>query len=128
MNPMIIFLVAVVSSGWILGFLLASEMRGKQQPTPKAMLFSLLAVAMPTFMAFILSTGIGRHALLSQFSLFPRIYLIFVAVAAPFVIALAGHIGGVWAGKGKVQAYTSKKILIQTLPMLPSLNFRPSQH
>lgn len=118
MTVVLIFVATVLLSGWYLGYALAKEMNGKEQPTPKALLISLLAVAAPTIMAFALTDAMERSSLLSQFrpqSLSP--YL-FIAIIAPLSIALAGHLGGILTGQGKVLATPTRKVWTQSMSMI----------
>ncbi len=118
-QDLMIFSATVILSGWGLGFLLARLMRGQSQPPPKAILISLLAVAMPTIVALVLSDSTERSALIAQFQ--PRFELLPAAVAliAPFLIALAGHIGGALVPKQKNIPLPNKTALKQALGMIP---------
>ncbi len=92
-QELMIFTIVVIVSGWGLGYFLAQSMRGKTQPSPGAIVISLVAVAMPTIMAFLLADTAERSFLLGQFSIQFAVLPIVVAVIAPFLIACAGHIG-----------------------------------
>lgn len=120
MQRLIIFCLAVVASGWILGYFLANEMRGKQAPTPLALIFSLGAVATPALLAIILSAGPERLALLKQgarFSFPSHMWL--VALAFPFFLALVGHVSGVLTAKGDVAWIPGHKFFQTGLQMIP---------
>jgi membrane protease YdiL (CAAX protease family) len=113
-----IFVGSVVLSGWILGYLLAKEMKGKQQPTPMALVFSLLAVAMPTVMAFILSQPEGRATLLRQFSPESSYPALPLALLFPFLIATAGHIGGYFKLTTPTRLFPASSAVKQGLQMI----------
>jgi membrane protease YdiL (CAAX protease family) len=119
-QELVIFTVAIILSGWVLGFFLARSMRGKTQPSPKVILISLLAVAMPTIMAFALAESAERSALLGQFRLKAEFLPIVVALIAPFLIALAGHVGGALVQRRSIPL-PGKATLAQVAGMIPLL-------
>ena len=95
MSQLFIYCSVVLLSGWGLSFLLAREVELKRKISPSALVYSLLAVSMPTAMAFALSSQAERESLLSQFNFHFRGAHLGLAVLAPLGIALAGHAGGI---------------------------------
>lgn len=88
---LVVFGGLTLLSGWVFGYLLAKEMKGKQGLPRKAILYSLAAVSTPAVLAIIMAPA---NSLSSQLTIHFDSKFYSVALLFPLLVAIAGHIGG----------------------------------
>src|SRR5258708_8504367 len=93
-------------------------MRGKQTPTPRAVLISLSAVLVQAVLAMILSGSAERLAVFTTRILFPpRTWA--VVLSFPLLLALAGHYAGMATAREPGTWLPSKGNLLSGVQILP---------
>ena len=120
MGPILVYLSVVLISGWGLGHLLARQsQKSGALISPLAAALSLLTVAIPTVLAFVLSDSAQRSSLFSQF--LPRWDLagLLASVLLPLSVAIVGHLSGNIASASRMTRVPSGENVRRGLGFLP---------